>query len=103
MENGGKDKLIWRSCKQKRATERTYERHVIVLQMRVTAIGASITPLIAFLLTRETKYGTQAAYKNSSQALYLCRFLVWGNRVMRKLYTTVTAYWIITRIACISQ
>jgi hypothetical protein len=44
--------------------------------MRVTTIGASITPLIAFLVARETKYGTQAAYKNSSQALYLCRFLV---------------------------
>jgi hypothetical protein len=38
-------------------------------------LGASITPLIAFLLAWETKYGTQAAYKNSSKALYLCRFL----------------------------
>ena len=104
MENGGNDKLIWRNCKQKRAAERTYERHVSVLQMGATTIGASITPLIAFfLLARETKYGTQAAYKNSNQPLYLCRFLVWRNRVMRKLCPTVTAYWIITRIACFSE
>jgi hypothetical protein len=88
MENGANNKLIWESCKQKTATERTYERHVTVLQMRVTTIGASITPLIASLLALQTKYGTQAAYKNSSQALYLRSFLVWGNRVTRKLCTS---------------
>jgi len=55
MENGANDKLIWRRCKQKTATERTYERHVRVLQMRVATIGASITPLIAFLLALGNK------------------------------------------------
>jgi hypothetical protein len=65
MESIENDKLIWRRCKQKRATEHTYDRHVTELQMNIATIGTNITLLIAFLLARETKYGTQAAYKNS--------------------------------------
>jgi len=61
MENGGNGKLIWRGCKQKRATKRTYERHVRVLQMRVTTIGGEHHALNCFfLLARETKYGTES-------------------------------------------
>jgi hypothetical protein len=65
MESVWENKLIWRRCKQKHAAERTYERHVTELQMSIAPIRTSITPLIAFLPARETKYGTQAAYKKS--------------------------------------
>jgi hypothetical protein len=71
MESIWNDKLIWRRCKQKGATKRTYDRHVTELQMSTAPIRTNITLLIAFLPARETKYGTQAAYKNSSQGLAL--------------------------------
>jgi hypothetical protein len=75
MESVWDDKLIWRRCKQKHAAECAYDRHVTELQMRIAPIRTSITLLIAFLPARETKYGTQAAYKNSSgrrrQALFM--------------------------------